>query len=263
MMRGVSGFTALALTATLLASPAASANTDFDHDHTVWNELLRRYVRNDGAITDVDYAGLSRARSELERYHGLLSEVTPAQYDSWSADKRLAFLINAYNAFTVGLIIDNDPVDSIKDLGGWFSSPWKKRFFDLLGARRHLDDIEHGMIRRQFREPRIHFAVNCAARGCPPLRAEAYVPHRLDTQLEENARIFLNDPRRNRLDIERSVLEISAVMKWYREDFEDVYGSLEAFLAPRMTRDPAVAAAIRTGGLRLRVLDYDWSLNGT
>ena len=117
------------------------------------------------------------------------------------------------------------------------------------------------MIRKAFDEPQIHFAVNCAAVGCPPLRAEAYVATRLNEQLEDNTRVFLRDSRRNRYDSEASVLELSSVLDWYRDDFSGDDRSLNDFLAPRMRDDPAIIEAIRNGSVRIRFLEYDWSLN--
>ena len=231
----------------------------FDHGHTAWTEILTRHVANDGGITVVDYAAIQAEASGLERYVDVVTRVTPAQFETWSEPERLAFLINAYNTLTVTLIVDNYPVTSIKDLGGWFSSPWKQRFFTLLGQERHLDDIEHGMIRAQFDELRIQFAANCAASGCPLLRAEAYVASRLDDQLEDNARVFLRDVRRNRY--EDGTLWLSELLDWYESDFTRHGGSLKTFVAARLTDDPAAAAAIAAPKTRVRFLDYDWTLN--
>jgi hypothetical protein len=233
----------------------------FDHEHGVWTELLQQYVTNDGGISQVDYRALLDEEVKLNGYLESLSRVSRAEFDGWTEDQRLAFLINAYNGFTVRLVMDHFPVKSIKDIGGWFSSPWKKRFFQLLGDERHLDDIEHGMIRKDFDEPRIYFAVNCAATGCPPLRAEAYVAARLDEQLEDNTRRFLRDTRRNRYSATEPRLELSSVMDWYRDDFTKNGQSLHDFVASRMGATPADAEAIVDRKVRMRFLDYDWSLN--
>ena len=245
----------------LLATPGRAAAETFDHQHTAWTEILRQHVRNDGAVSHVDYAALRADRSALDAYLGRLSRVSRDEFDAWTGPRQLAFLINAYNAFTVQLIIEHYPVESIKDLGGWFSSPWKKRFFRLLGDERHLDDVEHGMIRRDFDEPRIHFAVNCAALGCPPLRAEAYVATRLDAQLEDNTRVFLRDVRRNRYRAHDRVLELSELLDWYEGDFATDDQSLESFVASRITDAPTIADAVRSRATRVRFLDYDWALN--
>lgn len=247
------------LVAVLLSSGTATAQT-FDHSHAAWTEVLTRHVANDGGITVVDYAAIQADASGLDRYVALVTRVTPGRFETWTEPQRLAFLINAYNALTVTLIVDNYPVTSIKDLGGWFSSPWKKRFFTLLGKERHLDDIEHGIIRAQFDEPRIHFAVNCAALGCPPLRAEAYVASRLEAQLEDNTRAFLRDVRRNRY--EDGTLWLSELLNWYARDFTRHDSSLKSFVAARLTDDPAEAAIMAGSKTRVRFLDYDWTLNG-
>ena len=251
------------LIVSLSISPDAGTARTFDHTHAAWTDILQRHVERDAGVGVVDYGALQADVESLDRYVAELSEVSQSAYDQWTAAQQLAFLINAYNAFTFKLILANYPVDSIKDLGGWFRSPWKKRFFRLFGDERHLDDIEHGMIRKQFDEPRIHFAVNCAAAGCPPLRGEAYVAERLDTQLEDSARRFLRDPRRNRYvpGGSRPTLELSSVMDWYRGDFSKHGQSLRDFVAARISDDPAVIEAIRSRQVRVRFLDYDWSLN--
>jgi len=158
--------------------------TRFDHTHALWGEVLSKYVKRDRYSTAVQYRELSKDSQTLDRYLHTLSKVKLHEYEQFSEEQKLAFLINAYNAFTVKLILDNYPVTSIKKLGGWFSSPWKKKFFRLLGKEYSLDEIEHGTIRRHFKEPRIHFAVNCASIGCPALREEPYRAEKLNDQLE-------------------------------------------------------------------------------
>ena len=215
----------------------------------------------DKGTSRVNYRGILQDRIGLDRYLERVEGVSLEEYRSWSQSQRLAFLINAYNAFTVKLIVDNYPVDSIKDLGGWISTPWKEKFFTLLGKERHLDNIEHDMIRVEFDEPRIHFAVNCAAVGCPALRQEAFVAGRLDEQLEEATRLFLTDARQNRYHAGRERLELSSIFRWYHNDFEHNQGSVEEFVADRITRDPEVQERIRRKRVKVVYLDYDWSLN--
>jgi len=157
-------------------------------DHGLWTELLRRHVLSlrDGQATQVDYAGMRADHKLLQQYLGQTSAVDRAEFDWWSSDEQLSFLINAYNAWTVELVLQGGPgIQSIKDLGSVFQSPWKKRLIPLLGDTRSLDDIEQGMIRRSGRylDPRIHFALNCASVGCPALRTEAYQADRLNAQL--------------------------------------------------------------------------------
>ena len=245
----------------LILSGGTSLGDDFDHQHAEWSEVLSEYVAVDRGSSQVDYRGILKNRAGLDNYLARVEKVSLEEYRSWTQSQRLAFLINAYNAFTVKLIVDNYPVDSIKDLGGWISTPWKKKFFTLLGKERHLDNIEHDMIRVEFDEPRIHFAVNCAAVACPALRREAFVAGRLDEQLEEATRLFLTDTRRNRYQADRQRLELSSIFRWYHDDFERNQGSLEAFVADRITRDPEIRERIRSKEVKVVYLDYDWSLN--
>jgi Protein of unknown function, DUF547 len=149
----------------------------------------------------------------------------------------MAFLINAYNAFTVELILTKYPgLASIKDLGSMFSSPWKPKWIPLLGGKVSLDDIERGMLRERgrFDDPRVHFGVNCASIGCPPLREEAFVAERLDAQLDEQALRFMSDRTRNRFDAAARRLELSKIFDWYGDDFNLGHrgiASLPAFMS--------------------------------
>ncbi len=236
-------------------------------DHGVWDGLLKLHVQpiRDGVATQVDYAAMARERAVLKGYLDGLAAVSEADFRRWPRDERLAFLINAYNAWTVELVLTRWPeLESIKDLGTLLASPWKRRFIPLLGETRSLDDIEHGMIRAKgaYDEPRIHFAVNCASIGCPALRPEAYTAARLDTQLGDATRRFLADRTRNRLKNGR--LEVSSLFKWYGKDFNRL-GGLRAFLADQgeaLTLTEAQRQALRDGSLKVVFLDYDWSLNG-
>jgi hypothetical protein len=253
---------------------AAQAALAFDHGHAAWESLLKRHVvvAPGGNSSRVDYSGFHADQAALQVYLGGLSAVTPAEYRNWSREQKLAFLINAYNAFTVSLVLTRYPdLKSIRDLGSIFRSPWKKEFFVLLGAERSLDDVEHGLIRAPgaFDEPRIHFAVNCASVGCPMLRAEAYVAERLESQLEDGARRFLGDRSRNRYDPASAALEVSRIFDWYKADFEKGnrgIGSVPRFLARYadiLADEAAPRAEIRQGLVRIHYLDYDWSLNDT
>ncbi|WP_245832136.1 DUF547 domain-containing protein [Solemya velesiana gill symbiont] len=190
---------------TLLLGLAActQAALAFDHTHATWNKLLRTHVTwvSDGHASRVDYSGLQIERNDLANYLDDLSTVSRQEYNSWTKQQQLAFLVNAYNAFTVELLLTRYPdLESIKELGSLFSSPWKKRFLTLLGKKRSLDDIEHRMIREPgvFDEPRIHVAVVCASIGCPALHDEAFTAEQLDKQLEDSLVRFLSDRSRNR-----------------------------------------------------------------
>ncbi len=189
----------------------------FDHDHSKLSIILTEFVKIEGPKTSVDYTGLKKDPRALDAYLKELSQVKKSKYDQFTSDQKLSFLINAYNAFTLKLMRDNWPTDSIRDLGSIFSSPWKKEFFSLLGEERSLDWLEHEVIRKEFDEPRIHFAVNCASLSCPSLRAEAFIASKLDAQLEEQAKSFLNDPVKNKLV--RNKVMLSKIFYWYGKDF--------------------------------------------
>ena len=256
----------------LLLTVTSGAAQAFYHEHGIWEGLLKRHVvlTSDGNASQIDYARVSSERNELKGYLDTLSGVSEDEYQGWSKAQRLAFLINAYNAFTVEFILTAYPdIKSIKDLGNLFQSPWKKRFFVLLGEKRHLDNLEHGLIRAPgvFAEPRIHFAVNCASIGCPMLRDEAYTAERLELQLEDAMDRFLSDSSRNRFDSKENSLQVSPIFDWYGQDFEQGHSGFtslqETFarFAEQLAGDPQSVQRIRAGDYRIVFLDYDWGLN--
>jgi hypothetical protein len=192
--------------------------------------------------------------------------VGKGEFDAWPKPQQMAFLINAYNAFTVELILTRYPdLKSIKDLGSFLVSPWKKKFFKLLGEERHLDWIEHEQLRPNYADPRVHAAVNCASIGCPALRHEAFTAPKLDAQLDDGMQRFMADRTRNR--VQDGALEVSMIFKWFREDFEKGhrgFARLEdvfAAYAPQLSDDAAVQARLKAKSLPVNHLDYDWSLN--
>lgn len=264
---------ALALLGVLLASGAAAspvgAATGFDRTHAAWTTLLAAHVRwNDaGTATAVDYAGMARDRAALDAYRAALASVADADFAAWPSADRLAFLVNAYNANTIALVLTRHPdVASIKDLGGWITSPWKQRFVALLGATRTLDEIEHGLIRGGVgaNEPRVHFALNCASIGCPALRPEAYRGDALEAQLADQARRFLADRTRNRYDAAANRLAVSKIFDWYGGDFARAAGSVARWLAGHadvLADDAAARARIAAAEVPVTFLDYDWRLN--
>ncbi len=263
-------FTLLSFTFAGLFSVQVSAANAFDHSQ--WDALLKQHVLplNGGQASQVDYQGFADDKAQLDRYLADLSQVDNADFDNWSKDEQLAFLINAYNAWTVDLIVSQWPdLESIKDLGSFFRSPWSKSFIPLLGETRSLDDIEHNLIRGsdRYQDPRIHFAVNCASIGCPALRNDAYTGKHLDAQLDEQTRLFLQDRSRNRINDGK--LALSSIFKWYREDFEKGwkgYSSLELFLvdyAVDLSLNPEEIQKLKDKDMIIRFLDYDWALNRT
>ncbi|MFT6986971.1 MAG: hypothetical protein ACJAT7_002821 [Psychromonas sp.] len=243
-------------------SGASASAADFQHKQ--WDQLLKKYVVNiqQGRATQVDYAGMKTDRVELKQYLAALSKVSDVTFQGWSESQRLAFLINGYNAWTVELILTEYPnLESIKDLGSLFSSPWKKDFIPLLGKTRSLDNIEQDLIRGNFKEPRIHFALNCASIGCPALRGEAYQSDLLEAQLSDAINLFLSDSSRNRL--QGNELQISKIFKWYQDDFEQQQ-TLAQFLvkngkALKLTEQQQ--QALLRGDIDIEYLDYNWSLN--
>ena len=257
------------LLALLILLTPGLAFAAFDHSHAQWDTLTKKHVAwlPGGHVSQSDYKGFQSDRQALKAYLEGVSAVSQADYEGWTKPQRLAFLINAYNAFTVELILTAYPdLKSIKDLGSLLKSPWKKKFFVLLGKERSLDDIEQGMIRApgSFDDPRIHMAVNCASIGCPALRDEAYVADKLDAQLENGVVRFLSDHSRNRFNPQSGRLEISKIFDWYAKDFATRSGSVESWLsayADRMTDDSRHQQVIREKKARLDYLDYDWTLN--
>lgn len=251
---------------------ASLAQAAFDLRHPAWDALLKQQivVAPGGAASTVRYAALRTDPGPLRGYLASVSAVTPQEYAGWARNDRLAFLINAYNAFTIELVLTRYPdLKSIKDLGSVFQSPWKPKFFMLLGERRSLDDLEHGLIRAPgvFDDPRIHVAVVCASVGCPMLREDAYVGDRLEAQLDDAMRRFLSDHSRNRFDALNGTLSVSKLFDWYHADFEHGHQGIDslqsAFMryADVLGTTPAARADIRAGRFKLRYLDYDWSLN--
>jgi len=241
----------------------------FDHTHNQWDRLLKKHVviTNNGTASWVRYTEFKKDQKALQNYLNKLSSVSLEEFSLWSKNKRLAFLINAYNAFTVELILTRYPdLESIRDTGSLFVSPWKKNFFTLLGQKRNLDDIEHNMIRKKgvYDDPRIHFAVNCASIGCPALRHEAFVYQRLDNQLEDSMTRFLSDTSRNRFNAKTKTLAVSKIFSWYEEDFIRTYKSLNAFFANYanlFAGSPEDLKIIKKMDAHITFLEYDWKLN--
>lgn len=256
----------------LLAFAPCLVHAAFDHSHAAWSQLASRHVvvLEGGKASKVRYAAFAKDRAALKEYLDSLSTVELSEFNGWSKAERLAFLINAYNAFTIELILRSYPdIGSIRDLGNIFRSPWRIRFFTLLGREQHLDAIEHDLIRQPgvFDDPRIHFAVNCVSIGCPMLREEAYVAARLDEQLADQTTRFLSDRSRNRYDPRKGVLEVSKIFDWYRKDFDSgLHGieSREGFFAEHallLADSPSDRQAVVAGTVPIRFLDYDWNLN--
>ncbi len=244
----------------------------FDHSYKAWDDLLKKHVRyvQDGNASRVDYAGFARDHAALKAVLDEDSKVSRTEFDSWTKPQQQAFLINAYNAFTVELILSSYPdLKSIRDLGSFLSKPWSRKFFKLFGQDSYLDFIEHEMLRKEgvYDDPRVHVAVVCASIGCPMLRNEAFTADKLDAQLADAMRRFLSDRTRNRYDPQAKKLEVSKIFDWYGKDFEKGhkgFTSVKATLARyagELADKPEDRTAVRGQKADVTFLDYDWSLN--
>ena len=252
--------------AILLSSTAAFA----DFNHSSWDSLLNKNVTmtNGGKASVVNYAGMKADQAKLDSYMAATGKVSQSEFNKWSKDEQLAFLINVYNAGTVELVLTKYPnIKSIKDIGRVFGSPWKQNFITLLGKTRSLDDIEHNLIRgsKRYNEPRIHFAVNCASIGCPALLDDAFTASKLDKQLEQVTSKFLADSSRNRL--KGSTLEVSPIFKWYKEDFatnwrgtKDLTGFLGRY-SSSLGLNKSQEVDLKNGKTKISYTNYDWNLN--
>ncbi|MHC4992488.1 MAG: VTT domain-containing protein, partial [Planctomycetota bacterium] len=218
-------------------------------DHAAFDALLRQHVDADGWV---DYDGLRRDQVRLDAYLKMLAD---APFDELGRDEKLALLINAYNAFTLKLILDNPGVDSIRKI----DKPWDGPTYVLGGNRWSLNQIEHEQIRPMFKEPRIHFALVCAAVGCPPLRSEAYVAKRLEEQLDEQMRYAHRRGTWARFDAAENTLYLTQLYNWYGDDFTQVVPSIVDYVATYVAGLEAAASSAQKP--RIKWLDYDWALN--
>ena len=240
--------------------PAEPVTAPDTFDHGAFTAVLQDVVDERGLV---DYEALVADPEPLNDYLRRLAATDPSNLPD---DDRLAFWLNTYNAYALKLIVDNYPVESIRDVvGGAFvplvNTPFKVEFVTVGGEVMTLDGVEHGTIREEFDEPRIHFALVCAALSCPPLRAEAYVGDRLDAQLDEQARRFLNNPAKNRIPADEDTIELSKIFSWFKGDFGGNDTALQAYLAPYFDGD--VRTKLEQGAYDVDFLSYDWSLNDT
>ena len=253
-----------------LAILSSSAAVYADFNHQSWDNLLNKHVTmtNGGKASVVNYAGMQADKSKLASYLEATSKVSQAEFNRWSKNEQLAFLINVYNAGTVDLVLTKYPnIKSIKDIGGLFGSPWKQEFIPLLGKTRSLDDIEHNLIRgsKRYNDPRIHFAVNCASIGCPALQDDAFTGKGLDSQLKQATAKFLSDGSRN--NFKGNTLRVSPIFKWYKSDFESNWRgtkNLEGFLgrySSSLGMSKAQTADLNQGKIKISYTDYNWNLN--
>lgn len=209
--------------------------------HETWDALLKKHV---SATGQVNYKGIKAEKSKLEDYLKILS--TNAPEESWSKAEQMAFWINAYNAFTIKLIVDSYPIASITNLHA--GKPWDQKWIKIGSKTYSLNNIENDILRPQFKDARIHFAVNCAAKSCPPLLNAAWTAANLNSNLDAQAKKFINNPAFNKLSEKK--VEVSKIFEWYAADF----GKLIDFLNKYATTKVSAKA-------KVSYLEYDWGLN--
>ena len=237
--------TAVVVDIQLLASNGSSVS------HKLFGELLQKHVL-DG---NVNYAGFKSEEDKLDQYLALLQRVDPK---TLARKEQFAFYTNVYNAWTIKQILTKyTGIESIKELGVFNTGPWKKKVVRLSGENVSLDHVEHDILRPRFKDPRVHFAINCAAKSCPPLRSEPFVAEKLDQQLDDVTRSFINNPKSYRL--EGRNLHVSRIFKWFSEDFdEDALGFYIKYA------NEALKKKLETNPKKINIkyLAYDWTLNG-
>ncbi|WP_277236607.1 DUF547 domain-containing protein [Hymenobacter sp. YC55] len=221
-------------------------------DHSAFDKLLKKYVNDQGLV---NYKAWKNDQAAFNQYLALLSKNPPTA--SWSKAEQMAYWINAYNAYTIRLILDHYPVQSIKDIGTkiqipFVTTPWAAKFFTIGGTKMSLDNIEHGTLRKKYNDPRIHFALVCASISCPRLRNEAYTAAKLDSQLDEQGRDFLRNPNKNKPG--KTSAQLSKYFDWYKGDWtangQTVVGWVNKYAATKLDNTAKIS-----------YLDYNWSLN--
>jgi hypothetical protein len=249
---------------------AAERATAFDHKHGAWTEFLEAVlpVSDSLGAQEVDYARAQALEPALNDYLQTLASISEATFLAFEVVDQQAFLINLYNAAMIKKVLSRYPdIRSVWDFGRIFNHPFKHRFISLFGEKVSLDDIEHGWLRGRSAlfDPRVHFAVNCASMGCPPLRRSAYVGATLDAALDEQAARFLSDRTKNGFDRKTMRLMLSPLFEWYEEDFSlqgqpGSHAYLARFAKP-LGLSPLEAEALGKGELEITWSTYDWSLN--
>jgi hypothetical protein len=221
-------------------------------DHSAFDRLLKKHVNAKGLV---NYKGFKADESGFDQYLDMLSKNAPKS--SWSKKEQMAYWINAYNAYTIKLILNHYPVESIKDIGSkikipFVTTPWAAKFFTIGGDKMSLDNIEHGTLRKKYDDPRIHFALVCASISCPRLRNEAYTADKLNAQLDDQGKDFLNNPAKNK--ITKTEAQLSKYFDWYKGDWTDngqtVVKWVNKYSDTKISTDT-----------KITYLDYNWSLN--
>ncbi|MBI4369346.1 MAG: DUF547 domain-containing protein [Elusimicrobia bacterium] len=260
----------------LLICPRPSIADNFDQSHSLLSQVLKEYI-HDGLV---NYKKLKDNPKKLDHYIKELDAVQKSDVSSWSRNERIAFWINAYNALTIKAIIDhypvqaaplsfvNGPKNSIRQIPG----VWDKLKFHVMGRILSLDEIEHDILRRQFKEPRVHMALVCASIGCPSLREEAYTGAQMEDQLEDQARLFLANPKKFKIIHKKNMVRLSAIFKWFGDDFVESYGPSSGFSGHPKTMRASLnfiskylkatdREFLQKEKYRVKWYRYDWTLN--
>ncbi|MEO1659577.1 MAG: DUF547 domain-containing protein [Pseudomonadota bacterium] len=245
--------TAGAIAMTLAAGTAAADDTEL---HKPWGEILGTYVvEYDDGVNRFDYGALKANAEDSAKLDAYLQSFAALEFETLSDDEQFAAYSNIYNALTIQHIIGRYPLKSIRS--GYIVGPWKRVFTTVDGEEVSLDDLEHGILRVEFSDPRVHYAVNCASYGCPNLRTDAWYAATLDEELDEAARDYINNPRG--VTVRRNgTLQVSTIYKWFREDFGGSNNGVIDHLLEHA--EPELAAQIEAKR-RITKHEYDWSLN--
>lgn len=235
-------FSGFLISAVFLLSFAGVSDNSFDHSN--WDELLQKNV---SATGKVNYEGFKASQKELDSYLAQLKSKTPTS--SWTKNQTMAYWINAYNAFTVKLILNNYPLKSIMDINN--GKAWDLSFIEMNGKSYSLNNIEHDILRAKYGDARIHFAVNCASISCPRLNNKAFTADKLEEQLEKMSRAFINNTSKNSLSAD--FVKISSLFNWYKGDFTK-NGSVIDFINKYSTTKISSSASIQ-------YMEYNWNLN--
>ena len=227
-------------------------NSDQKDSHALFTEILKEYV-HDGKVNYTDLCKDDR----LEKYLNQISNTNPDKIEN--TQDRLAFWINAYNAFTLKIVCDNYPVKSIMDLDS--GKIWDRVFIEINDTKMSLNHIEHEIIRKEFAEPRIHFALVCAALSCPPLRSEAYQGNKLDDQLDDQGKIFFANKNKNYFELDKQVAHISKILEWYGIDFGKTNSEILLYISRYLPAEIAKAIKKNPNEWEIEYTDYNWGMN--
>ncbi len=239
----------------ILSFGLSSSNAaEFDHTHNNYNQVLKTHVK-EGLV---DYKSIKANPGVLNNYLDTLSKVDEAAFNKWSEKQRLTYLINLYNAATIKLIVDNYPVKSIRDINKAGEGPWKLNVVNLFGKKISLDALEDEIIRKDYNEPRIHFALVCAAIACPKLPGWAFVPSNLEEQLAVRTKLYLEDKSINKVDEKSRTIFLSSIFDWFAEDFKKTHGTVLDFVKEYL---PVAEASKLSSDYSKKFTEYDWNLN--